>query len=216
MGNSRALFLDCDGVIFDSYGIWDEVVSQLLSSHGKVYTEAIKSNLWHLSMTQADHFLYELLKDEVTREAYQSQKEELLEKAYAQVPLIAGVDELFEWLADEGLSCYAVTANQTKLVEIAFQSHGLTTHIKGIYSCYQTQWQEKEAAFLQTILDREKLVAEEVIMVEDSWANAKQAEQLGIQTFFLENEIYQADQKNGSAIRSIKHLSDFISIMEDN
>jgi beta-phosphoglucomutase-like phosphatase (HAD superfamily) len=43
--NKTVIFLDLDGVIFDSYGLWDEVIEKVLALANISYTQTIKRGI---------------------------------------------------------------------------------------------------------------------------------------------------------------------------
>lgn len=55
------IFFDLDGVIFDSYGLWDKAVEDFLSTVNLTYTTEMKQKLWQLNMLEAEHYLREHL-----------------------------------------------------------------------------------------------------------------------------------------------------------
>ena len=57
--NKNIIFLDLDGVIFDSYDLWDDVVKELLAMANVDYTDEIKKHLWRLNMPEAELYLAE-------------------------------------------------------------------------------------------------------------------------------------------------------------
>ena len=43
--NKMVIWFDLDGVIFDSYEVWDQVVQGILKHHGVAYTQQIREEL---------------------------------------------------------------------------------------------------------------------------------------------------------------------------
>lgn len=187
----RAVFLDLDGVVFASYPIWDRVVAELLATYNLPYTEELKATLWQLSMDQADAYLCQLIGQEaVTVAALKKRKMDLLEKAYCEVDLMPGLELVLSEFSKAGYQILAVTANYGRLACLGLASHGLLPYFSGIYSCLDEGYEDKTATFLTSICQREQVLPDCVIMVEDSPKNLQVAGELGIKGIFLENPIY--------------------------
>ncbi len=207
----NVIFLDLDGVIFDSYDLWDMAVAKFLNLAGISYTSEIKAELWQLNMPEAEHYLEQLFL--VKNISY---RPEVLQTAlvllYEKVPLMTDAKAVLTDLAQQGYQLYAVTSNHYHLAEIGLKSRQLFPYFTAIYSCLAMGYDGKEEAFLQTILTKERLKAKQVIFVEDSISNLKMAKNLGISGIYLENQDNPQNEENRNitTIRSLKELSNLV------
>ncbi|WP_242616149.1 hypothetical protein [Streptococcus parasuis] len=55
--NKMVIWFDFDGVIFDSYEVWDQVVQGILKHHGVAYTQQIREELWRIPMEDVNAYL---------------------------------------------------------------------------------------------------------------------------------------------------------------
>lgn len=89
----KIVFFDLDGVLFDSYDIWDQMVKSLLERYGIPFTNELQARLWNMEMEQADLYLTHLLADFLDETSFKSAKEDYLLKAYQSVSLKSGAKD---------------------------------------------------------------------------------------------------------------------------
>ena len=131
----KAIFFDLDGVIFDSYDLWDQAVSQLLADYGVSYSEEIKQTLWQLPMTEANGYLLGLIDEFVDEGGFEKQKRSYLKKRYQTVPLIKGAQTVLAELNQQGFQLYAVTANYADLARAGLEAHELLANFSWSSTC---------------------------------------------------------------------------------
>lgn len=208
------IFFDLDGVVFDSYDLWDQVVSQLLAVYGVSYTETIKQNLWQLSMKEANDYLLSLISTEVDELAFEQAKSELLLASYRQVPLMTDVAFVLKEMVARGFCLYAVTSNDLQLAKTGLESHGLLTYFSKVISSLGYGDGEKDTDFFQHLLEEEGLMGADVCMVEDSLENLKNAASVGIKGIYMKNELYPM-LGEFSYLKTICHLKDVLDLVEE-
>lgn len=211
--NKTVIFLDLDGVIFDSYGLWDEVIEKVLVLANISYTQTIKKHLWRLNMVEAQAYLSALFaKENLTYPEKKTQQ--LLEEAYQKVSLIPHAVEMVADLAKEDFLIYAVTSNYDDLAKIGLESAGVLQYFSGIYSCIALGFPDKTEDFYQAVLETEALSDKAIFYLEDSTLHLKTAQKFGIQGVYLSNTDNPQDNQEQS-FRTIRHLKEFITIVKE-
>lgn len=185
-----AILCDLDGVILDAYDLWDGVVSDLLLAYGVVYDDGIKAQLWQLSMEEAEAYLLSLLGSACSREVLRTRQMLALERAYAKVGLIDGARELLQGLAERGLPVVAVTSNHLNLARLGLASNHLLPFFREVYSSQELGFPDKNRAFLTQVCQKEVMVPNRLLLIEDSPHNLLEAQSLGIQGVFLNHSLY--------------------------
>lgn len=209
----KVIFLDLDGVIFDSYGLWDEVIEQVLSHANIPYTQAIKKQLWRLNMIEAQEYLASLFAQQNV--VYQAKKvKEQLVKAYQKVLLMPHAAEFLADLSREGCVIYAVTSNYDDLAKIGLESKAVLKYFFKIYSCIEEGFADKTEAFYRFLLDKEILNGEKVIYLEDSSRNLVEAQKCGIKGIYLSNADNPQDNQ-GQRFYTIRCLNDFKKFVKE-
>lgn len=211
--NKTVIFLDLDGVIFDSYGLWDEVIEKVLAIANISYTQTIKKHLWRLNMVEAQAYLSALFAKENL--PYPEKKtQQLLEGAYQKVSLMPQAVEMIADLAKEDFLIYAVTSNYDDLAKIGLESAGVLQYFSGIYSCIALGFLDKTEDFYQAVLETEALSDKTIFYLEDSTRHLKTAQKFGIQGVYLSNTDNPQDNQE-QAFRTIRHLKEFITIVKE-
>lgn len=211
--NKTVIFLDLDGVIFDSYGLWDEVIEKVLALANISYTQMIKKHLWRLNMIESQAYLSALFaKENLTYPEKKTQQ--LLEEAYQKVSLIPHAVEMIADLAKEDFLIYAVTSNYDDLAKIGLESAGVLQYFSAIYSCIALGFPDKTEEFYRAILEKEGLSDKTIFYLEDSTRHLKTAQKFGIQAVYLSNTDNPQDNQE-QAFRTIRHLKEFTSIVKE-
>lgn len=211
--NKTVIFLDLDGVIFDSYGLWDEVIEKVLALANISYTQTIKKHLWRLNMAEAQAYLSALFAKENL--IYPEKKtQQLLEGAYQKVSLMPHAVEMIADLAKEDFLIYAVTSNYDDLAKIGLESTGVLQYFSGIYSCIALGFPDKTDEFYRAVLEIEGLSDKTIFYLEDSTRHLKTAQKFGIQGVYLSNTENSQDNQE-QAFRTIRHLKEFTTIVKE-
>jgi FMN phosphatase YigB (HAD superfamily) len=211
--NKTVIFLDLDGVIFDSYGLWDEVIEKVLALANVPYTQTIKKHLWRLNMVEAQAYLSALFAKENL--IYPEKKtQQLLEGAYQKVSLMPHAVEMIADLAKEDFLIYAVTSNYDDLAKIGLESTGVLQYFSGIYSCIALGFPDKTDEFYRAVLEIEGLSDKTIFYLEDSTRHLKTAQKFGIQGVYLSNTDNPQDNQE-QAFRTIRHLKEFTTIVKE-
>lgn len=211
--NKTVIFLDLDGVIFDSYGLWDEVIEKVLAIANISYTQTIKKHLWRLNMVEAQAYLSALFAKENL--PYPEKKtQQLLEEAYQKVSLMPHAVEMIADLAKEDFLIYAVTSNYDDLAKIGLESTGVLQYFSGIYSCIALGFPDKTDEFYRAVLEIEGLSDKTIFYLEDSTRHLKTAQKFGIQGVYLSNTDNPQDNQE-QAFCTIRHLKEFTTIVKE-
>lgn len=211
--SKSVIFLDLDGVIFDSYGLWDEVIEKVLALANISYTQTIKKHLWRLNMIESQAYLSALFaKENLTYPEKKTQQ--LLEEAYQKVSLMPQAVETLDDLAEEDFLIYAVTSNYDDLAKIGLESAGVLQYFSGSYSCIALGFPDKTEDFYQAVLENEALFDKTIFYLEDSTRHLKTAQKFGIQGVYLSNTDNPQDNQE-QAFRTIRHLKEFTTIVKE-
>ena len=83
--NKMVIWFDLDGVIFDSYEVWDQVVQGILKHHGVAYTQQIREELWRIPMEDVNAYLLQLVESSLDENEFERQKMNQLQSLYRAV-----------------------------------------------------------------------------------------------------------------------------------
>ncbi|CAM4189578.1 hypothetical protein AT575_05110 [Streptococcus penaeicida] len=190
----KIVFFDLDGVLFDSYDIWDQMVKSLLERYGIPFTDELQAKLWSLEMDQADLYLTHLLADFLDETSFKVAKEEYLLEEYKSVTLKSGTKELLPYLIKKGYNLYAVTSNYGHLAKAGLEANGLLPYFQQVISTFDYNSDSKDIEFLNSIISFYELEKHSIAMVEDSWKNLLEAKKAGIETIYLLNDVYPLEK----------------------
>lgn len=212
--NKMVIWFDLDGVIFDSYEVWDQVVQGILKHHGVTYTQQIEEELWRIPMEDVNAYLLQLVENSIDENELERQKMDQLQSLYRDISLVEGVHELLSTLKAKGAVMYAVTSNYLELAELGLSSHHLSNYFVKLYSSLDLFGSDKNREFYQFILHQEGMDPANIVMVEDNMNNLRIGHELGIAGVYIEHLNSPFSDEN-TGIVSIKQLSELIPILED-
>ncbi|MBV1943989.1 HAD family hydrolase [Streptococcus parasuis] len=212
--NKMVIWLDLDGVIFDSYEVWDQVVQGILKHHGVAYTQQIREELWRIPMEDVNAYLLQFVENSLDENELERQKMNQLQSLYRDISLVEGVHELLSTLKAKGAVIYAVTSNYLELAELGLSSHHLSNYFVKLYSSLDLFGSDKNREFYQFILHQERIDPANIVMVEDNKNNLCIGYELGIAGVYIEHPNSPFSVEN-TGIVSIKQLSELIPILED-
>lgn len=196
----KIVFFDLDGVLFDSYDIWDQMVKDLLERYGIPFTDELQAKLWNMEMEQADLYLTHLLADFLDETSFKAAKEDYLLTAYQSVSLKSGAKNLLAKLIKRGYDLYAVTSNYGHLAKAGLEANGILPYFQQVVSTFDYNSDTKDIEFLNSIISFYELGNCSISMVEDSWKNLLQAKKADINTIYLLNDVYPLKQDAKDAI----------------
>ncbi|BCP59525.1 HAD family hydrolase [Streptococcus parasuis] len=212
--NKMVIWFDLDGVIFDSYEVWDQVVQGILKHHGVAYTQQIREELWRIPMEDVNEYLLQLVENSLEENELERQKMNQLQSLYRDISLMDGVHELLSTLKSKGAVMYAVTSNYLELAELGLSSHHLSNYFVKLFSSLDLFGSDKNREFYQFILHQEGMDPANIVMVEDNMNNLRIGHELGIAGVYIEHPNSPFSDEN-TGIVSIKQLSELIPILED-
>lgn len=211
----KQVFFDLDGVIFDSYQIWDDLVNHLLALKSLSLTDQIQDQLWSLSMSEADTYLSGLLISEFQAQDIADIKHQLLIDGYAHVTLMKNAKKTIEKLAEMGFQLYAITSNYKQIAEIGLRSAGIFDYFTDVLSVMDTFFEDKHAAYFQYIANEYHFDLEKIPLVEDSISNLKAAKSVNMKTIYYQNNLYTIKPEDYSEVDIILNdLSELPAIIE--
>ncbi|SFF83894.1 HAD family hydrolase [Streptococcus equinus] len=211
--NKNIIFLDLDGVIFDSYDLWDDVVQEFLAMANVDYTDEIKKHLWRLNMPEAELYLAEFFTSQ-NLVFQENLLKSLLVDAYRQVILMPKAYEMLSDLHHQGFFIYAVTSNYYDLAQIGLKSSGVLKYFFKIISCIEIGFPDKTEDFYHCLLEKENLQDKKIYYLEDSLRNLKEAKKCDINGVFLSNQDNPQDSFEHD-FKTIQTLGEFIEIVKE-
>ncbi len=212
--NKMVIWFDLDGIIFDSYEVWDQMVQGILKPHGVAYTQQIKKELWRIPMEDVNAYLLQLVENSLDENELERQKMNQLQSLYRDISLMDGVHELLSTLKAKGAVMYAVTSNYLELAELGLSSHHLSNYFVKLFSSLNLFGSDKNREFYQFILHQERIDPTNIVMVEDNMNNLRIGHELGIAGVYKEHPDSPFSDEN-TGIVSVKQLSELIPILED-
>lgn len=190
MKNRRVLLCDLDGVIFDSYDLWDNVVESLCQQYGVANNMTLRQRLWDLPMSEIDGYLANYFGVPEESERVRQDKMKLARALYEEVPLKKGVHRFLAWAKSMGYPIIAATANDYELARTGLIKAGVMDYFSAVYSTVEMNKDEKDCEYLAMICRLESFLPEQAVLIEDNVNNLRYAERLGMRGIYIKNDVY--------------------------
>jgi len=192
----NVIILDFDGVILESVSVKTEAFRTLFSFSPEHVDEIVQFHIDNGGMSRFDkfHYIYmEILKEDLPKEKFKTLSDrfsELVEKAVAQAPFVAGAPEFLIWATDH-FPLYIVSATPEEELKRIARQRGIDHLFRRIYGS-----PIKKRAHIAQILRENHLEPEDVIFIGDAANDWEAARQCGIR-FIGRNKPGDPDRFDG-------------------
>lgn len=179
----RAVFLDLDGTLLDSMGVWSDIDRRFLAKRGldipPDYLEAI------VPLSYRDTALYTIRRFGLneTPEALMKEWHEMSIEAYRDwVPLKEKSRALLNWLKEKGFRLAAGTASTPELAVPCLTRLGVIGELEQIISTEEVFIGKNDPGFWEVAAEKMGLPPTECALFDDAAASLQAAKEAGIYT----------------------------------
>lgn len=199
----KAILLDHDGTLVDSevvhYQIWRQVLGELAPSFDE---QAYKDHCSGVSTENnaafiINHHGVDLTVAELVQQRWHATESWLVDGRF---PLMPGVTELFQWLADAGPVAAIVSGAEQFVVEKTVQNYQWQAQVKAIATGDQVANNKPAPDSYLLALSRLGLEASEAIAVEDTQSGTQAALAAGLRCVVVRNEYSMEHDFTGAEV----------------
>lgn len=135
----RGAIFDFDGTLFDTMGIWDELIAEAFCELGCEYTPELLNKLKVMSFQESTAFLKETFHIPETEEEIRERIDRMAEEQYFYKVLPKpGAPEFLAALHSRGVKMCIATATERYMVKAALERCGLASYFSDILACADT------------------------------------------------------------------------------
>ena len=179
----RGAIFDFDGTLYDTMGMWDELIGETLRSVGCEYTPELLNKLKVLSVQQSIAFLQQTFHLPGTEEELRGQIDRLVEEQYFRKVLPKpGVPEFLREMHARGVRMCIATATERYMVQAALERCGLDAYFTGILACADTGRGKEEPGIFRDALTHLGTERMDTAVFEDSAHAIRTAARDGFRT----------------------------------
>lgn len=206
------LFLDLDGTLIDSNGVWLEVDEQFVAKRGLKLTPEYSYTVGHSIAPVAARFTVEYYHLDENPEDILSEWREMAREAYAHtIPLKPGAMELVKRARDAGQQMSLLSSGIPELSMLAIRRLGLDEYIKDYFFAYDVGLEKRDPRVYRLAAERFGLSPTDCVLLEDAPDNCAAASSVGFTVIGVYDDFYaqQWDRvvKNSKrTVRSLKEL----------
>lgn len=206
------LFLDLDGTLIDSNGVWLEVDHQFLSKRGLTVTPEYSYTVGHSIAPVAARFTAEYYHLDEDPEDILTEWREMARDAYAHtIPLKPGALELVKRAEDQGQRMSLLSSGIPELSMLAIRRLGLDKYLTDYFFAHDVGLEKRDPRVYQLAAERFGLSPSECVLIEDAPDNCAAASSVGFTVIGVYDDFYAqrwADVVKNSrrSIRSLEEL----------
>ncbi len=206
------LFLDLDGTLIDSNGVWLEVDEKFVAKRGLVLTPEYSYTVGHSIAPVAARFTVEYYHLDEAPEAIMAEWLDMARDAYAHtIPLKPGALELLKRATAQGQKMSLLSSGIPELSMLAIRRLGLDEYIKDYFFAHDVGLEKRDPKVYQLAAERFGFSPAQCVLLEDAPDNCAAASSVGFTVIGVYDDFYAQrweDVKKNSkrAIRSLEEL----------
>lgn len=206
------LFLDLDGTLIDSNGVWLEVDHQFLSKRGLTVTPEYSYTVGHSIAPVAARFTAEYYHLDEDPEDILTEWREMARDAYAHtIPLKPGALELVKRAKAQGQRMSLLSSGIPELSMLAIRRLGLDGYIKDYFFAHDVGLEKRDPMVYRLAAERFGLSPSECVLIEDAPDNCAAASSVGFTVIGVYDDFYaqrwtDVVKNSRRSIRSLEEL----------
>lgn len=206
------LFLDLDGTLIDSNGVWQAVDEAFVAKRGLTLTPEYSYTVGHSIAPLAARFTVEYYHLDEDPEDILNEWLEMAREAYAHtIPLKPGAMELVKRAKARGQEMILLSSGIPELSMLAVRRLGLDAYIKDYFFAYDVGLEKKDPRVYRLAAKKFGLSPTDCVLLEDAPDNCAAASSVGFTVVGVYDDFYAArweDVKRNSkrAIQSLEEL----------
>ncbi len=180
---TKAVFLDLDGTLLDSMGVWTDIDREFLARRGLEVPPGYLEDIVPLSFRDTALYTIRRFHLNETPEALMNEWREMSLEAYRDwVPLKAYAKDLLAFLKGKGFRLAAATASTPELAIPCLTRLGILPELEMVITTEDTFIGKNEPDFWEVAARRMELSPENCALFDDAAASLGAAKQMGLYT----------------------------------
>jgi len=206
------LFLDLDGTLIDSNGVWLEVDREFLGRRGLEVTPEYSYTVGHSIAPVAARFTIDYYHLNEEPEAILAEWQDMAREAYAHtIPAKPGALALLEKYRGRGQRMALLSSGIPELSMLAARRLGFDRYLEGFFFAHDVGLEKRDPRVYRLAAERFGLSPAECVLIEDAPDNCAAAASVGFTVIGVYDDFYAprwADVKANShqTIRSLEEL----------
>ncbi len=211
--NPEMIFLDLDGTLIDSNGVWLQVDHDFLGRRGLRVTEEYSYVVGHSIFPVAAQFTKDYYQLPDSPQAIMDEWQAMAQDAYAHtIPLKPGAQALLDKLRREGHPMALLTAGLPALAMAAVERHGLETYLQGFFFAQEAGLEKRDPQVYRLAAERFGVPCERCVLLEDAPHNCAAARSVGFRVVGVYDDFYakQWDKVVENSTLAVKSLTELL------
>ena len=185
------LFLDLDGTLIDSNGVWLEVDHRFLSKRGLAVTPEYSYTVGHSIAPVAARFTAEYYHLDERPEDIMAEWLDMARDAYAHtIPLKPGALELVKRADAQGQKLSLLSSGVPELSMLAIRRLGLDTYIKDYFFAHDVGLEKRDPRVYTLAAERFGGPPTDCVLIEDAPDNCAAASSVGFTVVGVYDDFY--------------------------
>ena len=185
------LFLDLDGTLIDSNGVWLEVDHRFLSKRGLAVTPEYSYTVGHSIAPVAARFTAEYYHLDERPEDIMAEWLDMARDAYAHtIPLKPGALELVKRADAQGQKLSLLSSGVPELSMLAIRRLGLDTYIQDYFFAHDVGLEKRDPRVYTLAAERFGVPPTDCVLIEDAPDNCAAASSVGFTVVGVYDDFY--------------------------
>lgn len=211
--NSEMIFLDLDGTLIDSNGVWLQVDHDFLGRRGLQVTEKYTHVVSHSIFPVAARFTKDYYQLPDSPQSIMEEWQAMAWEAYAKtIPLKPGAQALLDKLRAEGRPMALLTAGLPALAMAAVEHHGLGAYLQDFFFAQDVGLEKRDPQVYRLAAERFGVPCESCVLLEDAPHNCAAAKSVGFRVIGVYDDFYarQWDLVVENSTLAVKSLTELL------
>ena len=185
------LFLDLDGTLIDSNGVWLEVDEKFVAKRGLTLTPEYSYTVGHSIAPVAARFTAEYYHLDEKPEDIMAEWLDMARNAYAHtIPLKPGALELVKRAKAQSQKLSLLSSGVPELSMLAIRRLGLDAYIKDYFFAHDVGLEKRDPKVYQLAAERFGVPPTECVLLEDAPDNCAAASSVGFTVIGVYDDFY--------------------------
>ncbi len=208
----KMIFLDLDGTLIDSNGVWLQIDHDFLGQRGLKVTEEYSYVVGHSIAPVAAQFTVDYYQLDEDPAHILEQWQDMARDAYARaIPLKPGAMELLEALKGQGRSMALLSSGIPELSLLALRRLGINRFLRGCFFAHDVGLEKRDPEVYRLAADRFGVLPAHCVLLEDAPDNCAAAKSVGFTVVGVYDDFYanrwdDVVKNSHRAVKSLKEL----------
>ncbi len=190
--NPERIFLDLDGTLIDSNGVWLEVDHKFLAKRGLKVTPEYCYTVGHSIAPVAAQFTIDYYRLDEEPQAILAEWRDMARDAYAHtIPLKPGAKALLDKLKGEGRKMALLSSGIPELSMLAVKRLGLDVYLDGFFFAHDVGLEKRDPRVYTLAAEQFGVSPTDCVLLEDAPDNCAAAKSVGFTVVGVYDEFYR-------------------------